>query len=93
MAIPRVKDTTLFVQVFARVVGAGYAVGVIKARSYFHECAVDNVEGASWVGRKLFTGMEFVVVAGADVAEAETVVVVAAMKSPFWRGCAVRQPR
>ena len=44
-AIPRVRDVAFFVRVFARVVGAGYAVGVIEAQSSCHECAADNVGG------------------------------------------------
>ena len=42
-AIPRLNNFAFFVQVFARFVGAGYAVGVIEAHLYCHECAADNV--------------------------------------------------
>ena len=43
--IPRVRDVAFLVQVFARVVGAGYVVGVVEAHSSCHECAADNVGG------------------------------------------------
>ena len=42
MAIPRVRDIAFLVQVFARVVGAGYAVGVVEAYSYCRECAANK---------------------------------------------------
>ena len=49
---------------------------------YKHTCLFMSArrimsEGASWVGRRSFTGVEFVVVVGAGVAEAGTVAVVA----------------
>ena len=49
-AIPRVRGVIFFVQVFARVMGAGYAVGVIEARSFFHKYAADNVGGCVFGG-------------------------------------------
>ena len=45
MAIPRERGVAFFVQVYARVVGAGHAVGVVEAHSSCHECAVNNVGG------------------------------------------------
>ena len=52
-----VRNVTCFVQVFARVVGAGYAVGVIGAHSFFYEGAADNVGVRVLVGQEILYGL------------------------------------
>ena len=54
--IPHVGDVTCFVQVFSRVVRAGYAVGVIEAHSFFYECTADNVGGRVFGGHEIMYG-------------------------------------
>ena len=71
-AIPRVRDVTCFVQVFAWAARAGYAIGVIKAHPFFMSARRAKSESASCMGRRYCTGLEFMVVAGAGVAEAGT---------------------
>ena len=55
--IPRVRNVACFVQVFARVVRAGYTIGVIEAHSSFHECAAENVGVRVLVGQKILYGL------------------------------------
>ena len=54
--IPRVRDVAFLVQVFARVVGAGYVVGVVEAHSSCRECAADNVGRCVLGGQGLLPG-------------------------------------
>ena len=68
-AIPRIRNVTCFVQVFARVVGGGYAVGVIVqvfARVVAAGYAVGAIEAHSFfyegaadnVGVRVLVGQE-----------------------------------
>ena len=56
-AIPLVRNVACFVQIFARVVRTGYAVGVIEAHFSFHECAADKVGMRVLAGQKILPGL------------------------------------